>query len=238
MQKVLILALVISFCVGWEFHRTQMFPNEDTYTLQQSQYEFDQIIDHYNYQTSGTWKQRYFVHSDYYNPAKGPIFLYICGEAECRGISDLSILVKMAEQNEGMVLSLEHRFYGKSMPFGVNSLNTDKLKYLSSEQALRDLGYFLTSMKNSGLHRITPNNPWVVVGGSYAGAMSAWFRNKYPHLTIGAISSSGVVTAVEDFRMFDEQMYISSHKSGDFCNQAIVNTTNYVEGQVTGENKD
>ena len=134
----------------------------------------------------------------------------------------------MAEENQGMVISLEHRFYGKSMPFGINSLNTDKLKYLSSEQALRDLGYFLTSMKNSGLHRITPDNPWVVVGGSYAGAMSAWFRNKYPHLTIGAISSSGVVTAVEDFRMFDEQMYISSHKSGDFCNQAIVNTTNYV----------
>ena len=76
------------------------------------------------------------------------------------------------------------------------------------------------------------------MGGSYAGAMTAWFRNKYPHLTIGGISSSGVVVAVEDFRMFDEQIYISSHKSGDFCNEAIVNVSNYVEAQVTGDNKD
>ena len=81
-------------------------------------------------------------------------------------------------------------------------------------------------------------NPWIVMGGSYAGAMTAWFRNKYPHLTIGGISSSGVVVAVEDFRMFDEQIYISSHKSGDFCNEAIVNVSNYVEAQVTGDNKD
>jgi len=33
--------------------------------------------------------------------------------------------------------------------------------------------------------------------------MAAWFRNLYPHLTIGSISSSGVVLAVEDFKMFD-----------------------------------
>lgn len=39
-------------------------------------------------------------------------------------------------------------------------------------------------------------NPWVTVGGSYPGALSAWFRYKYPHLTIGAIASSAVVQAI------------------------------------------
>ena len=100
------------------------------------------------------------------------------------------------------------------------------------------MAYFLASIKSSGKHRVGVKNPWIVMGGSYAGAMTAWFRNKYPHLTIGGISSSGVVVAVEDFRMFDEQIYISSHKSGDFCNEAIVNVSNYVEAQVTGDNKD
>lgn len=92
-------------------------------------------------------------------------------------------------------------------------------------------------MSSSGQYKITPKNPWLTIGGSYPGALSAWFRNKYPHFTIGAISSSGVVLAVEDFRMFDEQIYISAMKSGQYCVDAILNVNNYVENQVTGDNK-
>lgn len=92
-------------------------------------------------------------------------------------------------------------------------------------------------MKDNRLHNIG-NNPWVTIGGSYPGAMAAWFRSKYPHLTIGSVSSSGVILAVEDFRMFDEQIYISSVKSGNFCPEIIKNVSDYVENQVTGEGKD
>jgi hypothetical protein len=96
-----------------------------------------------------------------------------------------------------------------SAPFALSSL-----KYLTAEQALRDLAYFIANITATGAFKITPNSPWITIGGSYPGAMSAWFRNKYPHLTIGAIASSGVVLAVENFRMFDEQIYISAMKSG------------------------
>jgi hypothetical protein len=96
----------------------------------------------------------------------------------------------------GLVLALEHRYYGKSLPFGADSLSVKNLKYLSAEQALKDLAYFLTKMSKSGQYKITPKNPWITIGGSYPGALSAWFRNKYPHLTIGALASSGVVLAV------------------------------------------
>ena len=92
-------------------------------------------------------------------------------------------------------------------------------------------------MSKSGSYKITPKNPWITIGGSYPGALSAWFRNKYPHFTIGAISSSGVVLAVEDFRMFDEQIYISAMKSGQYCVDASLAVNEYVEGQVTGDNK-
>ncbi len=45
----------------------------------------------------------------------------------------------------------------------------------------------------------------MVIGGSYAGAMSAWFRYKYPHLAVGSIASSAVVYAVADFPEFENQ---------------------------------
>lgn len=41
------------------------------------------------------------------------------------------------------------------------------------------------------------------MGGSYPGGLSAWFRYKYPHLTVGGLASSGVVNPILDFGMFD-----------------------------------
>jgi hypothetical protein len=71
------------------------------------------------------------------------------------------------------------------------------------------LAYFIDEIKSSKLYGIE-QNPWISVGGSYPGALSAWFRYKYPHLVIGSLASSAVVLAVEDFKDFDEQIYLSA----------------------------
>lgn len=52
--------------------------------------------------------------------------------------------------------------------------------------------------------RLRPH--WLVTGGSYAGALSAWARLKYPHLFHAALSSSGVVHVIKDFTDFDRQV--------------------------------
>ncbi|CAK9154801.1 unnamed protein product [Ilex paraguariensis] len=49
-------------------------------------------------------------------------------------------------------------------------------------------------------------NPWFVFGVSYPGALSAWFRLKFPHLTCGSFASSAVVLAVYNFTEFDQQV--------------------------------
>ena len=92
------------------------------------------------------------------------------------------------------------------------------LQYLSHDQAIADIAYFIKSIKDSiynkyGISEIKT----IVVGGSYAGALSAWARYKYPHLIDAALSSSGVFNAIEDFYMFDEQMLASTSKSGSAC---------------------
>ena len=93
-------------------------------------------------------------------------------------------------------MALEHRYYGKSLPFGNQSFTVQNLKYLSAEQALNDLAYFISQITQKSMHNVTNNQKWITVGGSYPGALSAWFRLKFRHLTVGAIASSAVVLAV------------------------------------------
>ncbi|WMV18085.1 hypothetical protein MTR67_011470 [Solanum verrucosum] len=112
----------------------------------------------------------------------------------------------LAKKFGAAVVSLEHRYYGKSTPF--KSLATGNLKYLSSKQALFDLAAFRNFYQDSlnvKLNRSNIENPWFVFGTSYSGALSAWFRLKFPHLTCGSLASSAVVQAVYSFSEFDKQ---------------------------------
>jgi len=101
----------------------------------------------------------------------------------------------MAQQLNAIIIILEHRFYGESLPFGKDSFRLDNMKLLSSEQALRDIAHFIQYVKGNQLFGIT-NEPWVIAGGSYAGGLVAWFRYKYPHLVIASIASSAVINAI------------------------------------------
>jgi len=59
---------------------------------------------------------------------------------------------------------------------------------------------------NARYNRTGFDNPWFVIGVSYSGALSAWFRLKFPHLTCGSLASSGVVRAVYNYTDFDKQV--------------------------------
>jgi hypothetical protein len=68
---------------------------------------------------------------------------------------------------------------------------------------------FLQDSLNAKLNRTKTDNPWFVFGVSYPGALSAWFRLKFPHLTCGSLASSAVVLAVYNFTEFDQQVKIA-----------------------------
>ena len=58
-------------------------------------------------------------------------------------------------------------------------MSADNLQYLSVDQALADVAYFLDTKK---AEFNVSNSKVIVFGGSYAGNMAAWIRIKYPHL--------------------------------------------------------
>lgn len=222
---ILVIFLILSQLIESRYRpfkvKKSTSPPVIVHKFTQQQYEFDQIVDHSNYQVTNYYKQRYWVVNDYFVPRVGPVYIFLCGEWICTGIDEYrQWILTLAQKTLGLVIVLEHRFYGESLPFGKESFKIENMKLLTSEQSLSDIAYFIKQMNTNKMYGIS-KNPWVTVGGSYPGALSAWFRYKYPHLTIGSIASSAVVQVIENYQDFDYQMYLSAMKSGDYCQKAI-----------------
>lgn len=77
-----------------------------------------------------------------------------------------------------------------------------------------------------------PARQTVVIGGSYPGALSAWFRSRYPALAVASWSSSGVVQPIVDYWQYDEQIYLSTKKSGDWCPAMLKESNEWLTGQA------
>lgn len=78
------------------------------------------------------------------------------------------------------------------------------MRYLTIENALEDIASFIAyANSNKTDVKIIPNAKWIVVGGSYAGAVSAWFREKYPDLVVGSWASSAVIHPILNFSDYD-----------------------------------
>lgn len=86
---------------------------------------------------------------------------------------------QIAQQQNGATIVMEHRFYGESNPY--NDLSVASLKVHTIQQAIEDLVYFAQNVKLAmpGGDSVTPDKaPWILVGGSYAGALTAWTMTK------------------------------------------------------------
>ncbi|BGP56935.1 hypothetical protein JCM8202v2_004571 [Rhodotorula sphaerocarpa] len=164
---------------------------------------FRQRVSHVEpHRSEATFRQRYWFDASFYQPG-GPIFLLDGGETDGAGripFLESGILHILAEATGGMGVVLEHRYYGDSMP--VDRLDTDSLRFLTTEQSLHDSAYFAQNVVFPGFRGqdLSPRKvPWIYYGGSYAGAKSAFARKLFPDLFWGAIASSAVTTAVLDF---------------------------------------
>jgi len=151
-----------------------------------------QYLDHFNLRDDRTFQQRYLVNDDHFNPASGPIFFYTGNEGDIESFwNNTGFMFDIAPLFQALVVFAEHRYYGKTLPFGDDSFDLDKVSYLTVEQALADYAVFLTQFRKD--YNLTENNPIIAFGGSYGGILAAYMRFKYPNLVNGSIAASAPI---------------------------------------------
>ncbi|KAL7920236.1 serine carboxypeptidase S28 domain-containing protein [Trichoderma austrokoningii] len=176
-------------------------------------YNFSVPIDHFHNDStyaphsSDLFPLRYWLDISNYRPG-GPVIILHSGEFDSEGrlpYLQHGIVPILTKATGGVAVVAEHRFYGTSFP--TENLTTENLRFLSTDQALADTAYFAKNIVFPGLEHLdltAPGTPWVIYGGSYAGAFAAFARKLYPETFYGAISSSGVTTAIEDYWQYFE----------------------------------
>ncbi|KAH7305959.1 serine carboxypeptidase S28-domain-containing protein [Stachybotrys elegans] len=172
------------------------------------EYNLTVPIDHFHNDTkyephsNGTFNLRYWFDAQFYKPG-GPVFVLSAGETNGENrfpFMEKGIIYEIAKATGGIGVILEHRYYGTSIP--VPSFSTENLRFLTTEQALEDTAYFAKNVVFEGFEDVdwSPDvTPWIVYGGSYAGAFVAFLRVVYPDIFFAAISSSGVPQAIWDY---------------------------------------
>jgi len=195
--------------------------------------EFDVPLDHFDASNNATFPLRYIIETKYYKPG-GPIFLDNAGEGKLAPWVTGGHLFELANQNSGVAIAMEHRFYGQSIP--TKDLSSKSLRYLSSDQALADMAYFI---ENWAPENITlpekSSRRWISVGGSYPGNLAAWMRLKYPNLVFAAYSSSAPVRAKYDYFEYDLAV---GDALGEDCATSVATAIEYIDAVMDAGDKD
>ncbi|KAI0129489.1 extracelular serine carboxypeptidase-like protein [Xylariales sp. AK1849] len=165
-------------------------------------HHFTQQIDHfpdrdkYLPHTNDTFQQVYYFDDTYYKSG-GPVFLYISGETSGQSRwSNLQngIIQILMEATNGLGVIIENRYYGQSYPYKTST--TDGLVYLTNEQTTADFSNFAQHATFPGVEGdlTAPGTPWILYGGSLAGAETAFAIKQHGDVLYGGIASSAPIS--------------------------------------------
>ncbi|KAJ5732680.1 Peptidase S28 [Penicillium malachiteum] len=198
-------------------------------TIQES--TFEQLLDHSN-PSLGTFSQRYWYNSEWWAGEGSPVVLFTPGEVaadEYTGYLDNDTITGLyAQEIQGAVIVLEHRYWGESSPYDV--LTTENLQYLTLENSVKDLVYFAENVDlefDTDSSSNAQNAPWVLSGGSYSGALTAWTESVSPGTFWAYHASSAPVEAVYDYWQYFKPIQEGMAKN---CSADVSRVVDYVDG--------
>lgn len=135
-------------------------------------------VDHFSPLERREFDARYFVNSEHYLPG-GPLFIYVSGGFEVYDeFLSRGAVFEIARDTRGLVLALEHRYYGASRPTSDTSVLN--LRYLTAQQAIADLAQFISFVKAN--YYGAQDSRVILWGRGYGGTLAVWARQKYPNL--------------------------------------------------------
>jgi len=164
----------------------------------------EQPLDHFDRSNRATYNQSYWTNEQFFD-AQNPVGFIFLGGEWLESFETLeygaNVMSSWAKQFSGLMVNIQHRYYdGKNPP--AEEGDAAQVKYLSSTQALADAARIIAHVNEKYSHNITKPIKWISVSGSYGGNLAAWFRLKYPELTVGTVAISAPIQAQVDYTGF------------------------------------
>ncbi|KAF8058366.1 hypothetical protein HT031_005684 [Scenedesmus sp. PABB004] len=159
---------------------------------------FSQRLDHFDAANTQRFNQLYYVcdatwpkGSKREQAARGNVIVFLGNETPLSKPQQ-PIIFENARRLNALVVLVEHRYYGKSMPFtpatAGGALATWQYKWLTVQNAIEDTTAVLAAVRAA--RRVPAATPAIVIGGSYGGVLATYHRVVKPSVFAAAVSSS------------------------------------------------
>lgn len=191
-------------------------------------------LDHFDFLNHDKFDAKYYINDDHWNPG-GVIYVFVTsgGYENHQNFLKNGLIHDLASETNGMLLSLEQRFFGYSQTSFNVSL--DSLKYLTIDQSLADIAMFIDFIRKNNHGAL--NSKVVLWGRGYGGSFAVWMRQKYPHLVDAVFASSASLELKFGYPELLTNTFDAFNKvGGSECGDVITNAMNTIEQAIIDKN--
>jgi pimeloyl-ACP methyl ester carboxylesterase len=198
----------------------------------------DALVDHTDKSPSSnnnaTWSHRYYKSMKYFKGPGSPIFMIVGGEGSLdHGMLYPFVTEFLAKKFGAAVIQPEHRFYGPYQPVP-NATVDQLLKLLTPAQAMDDMIRLVThhlrprDFRDCSPDRSSPTYcPFITIGASYPGFLSAMFRLLHSDVVDAAYASSAplyMYAQQTDPNIFYDIVTAAAERASPGCVHSVKNT--------------